>query len=123
MFGKQEEVRFHPRLLHLENLGADVGLLGDVVIRDKGLNIEGVGSGLGIIQLIVPLQPRPPRRLAGAGDQNGFPFQPLQRANIGVGQQPLGIILKGGGNGFGLESPLNAFQQLQIVADNDVSPF
>ncbi len=53
MFGKQEEVRFHPAFA-LENLGADVGLLGDVVIRDKGLNIEGVGSGLGIIQLIVP---------------------------------------------------------------------
>ncbi|KJG32145.1 hypothetical protein UA70_15920 [Raoultella planticola] len=64
--------------MHLENLGTDVGLLGDVVIRDKGLNIEGIGSGLGIIQLILPLQPRPPRCLTGAGDQNGFPFQSLQ---------------------------------------------
>ncbi|VTM86109.1 Uncharacterised protein [Raoultella ornithinolytica] len=40
-----------------------------------------------------------------------------------MGQQSLGIILKGSSNGFGLESPLNAFQQLQIVADNNVRPF
>ncbi len=122
MLGKEEEVRLHPGLLHLEHLGADIGLLGDSVIDDKGLNIEGIGANLSVAQLVLRLQPRPPRRLTGAGDQKRFVFQPLQGGDIGVGQQPLGIVLKGRGNGLCPEAALNAFQQLQIVADDHIGP-
>ena len=110
MLRKEEEVRLHSSLLHLEHLGADISLLGDSVVDDKGLNIEGVGANLSVAQLVLCLQPRPPCRLTGAGDQNGFIFQPLQGGDIGMGQQPLGILLKGRGNGFRLEAALNAFQ-------------
>jgi hypothetical protein len=34
-----------------------------------GLNIEGVGANLSVAQLVLRLQPRPPCRLTGAGDQ------------------------------------------------------
>ncbi len=122
MFGKEEEVRLHSGLLHLEHLGADIGLLGDSVIDDKGLNIEGIGANLRVAQLVLRLQPRPPRRLTGAGDQQGFVFQPLQGGDIGMGQQPLGIVLKGRGNGLCLEAALNAFQQLQVVTDDHIGP-
>lgn len=39
-----------------------------------------------------------------------------------MGQQPLGIVLKGRGNGFRLEAALNAFQQLQVVTDYHIGP-
>lgn len=90
MFGKEEEVRLHPGLLHLKHLGADIGLLGDGVIDDKGLNIEGIGANLSVAQLILRLQPRPPRRLTGAGDQKRFVFQPLQEVTSAWVSSPWG---------------------------------
>ena len=39
-----------------------------------------------------------------------------------MGQQPLGIVLKGRGNGFCPEAALNAFQQLQVVTDDHIGP-
>ncbi len=39
-----------------------------------------------------------------------------------MGQQPLGIVLKGRGNGLCLEAALNAFQQLQVVTDDHIGP-
>ena len=56
MLRKEEEVRLHPSLLHLEHLGADISLLGDSVVDDKGLNIEGVGANLSVAQLVLRLQ-------------------------------------------------------------------
>jgi hypothetical protein len=35
-------------------LGADISLLGDSVVDDKGLNIEGVGANLSVAQLVSP---------------------------------------------------------------------
>ena len=87
MLGKRKKFAFTPAFC-TEHLGADIGLLGDSVIDDKGLNIEGIGANLRVAQLVLRLQPRPPRRLTGAGDQQGFVFQPLQRGDIGMGQQP-----------------------------------
>lgn len=49
VFGKEEEVCFYFGFLYLEYFGVDIGLLGDSVIDDKGLNIEGIGVNLCVV--------------------------------------------------------------------------
>ena len=71
-------------------------MLHRVFVRYKGLDVEGVRPGLGILKAVFAFEPEPVTLTGRRCDQDGLALHVFETFDLFMGNQNLGIFLEHG---------------------------